>query len=304
LGMSFIIFLVNVLIFMGVAHRKHRALFISAAGIIFLGVLTFGSLKKTEAFPVTRTLHVSVIQADISPQEKASLDHFNQNIARHMRLTERSFGQEQPDLVIWPETAFPDDLLQNDQWRPLIFALAQRMKADILLGIAPIIEGKEYNSAILINDHLGVGGLYHKQALVPFAETMPLEAWGIHWGRGYHFSAGHKPGLFAIKGGFLRFGVVICSESAHPAMVRQLRRSGARFLVELSNDGWFTDKASYMLHAQAAVMRAVEEHMWVIRAANTGWSFAVAPDGTIHTDGNLKLGREGFGNFDIMVNSP
>jgi apolipoprotein N-acyltransferase len=56
-----------------------------------------------------------------------------------------------------------------------------------------------------------------------------------------------------------------------------------------------------MLHAQAAVMRAVENRMWVIRAANTGFSFAVDPDGNIHKDRNLKLGREGFGIFDIMI---
>ena len=59
-----------------------------------------------------------------------------------------------------------------------------------------------------------------------------------------------------------------------------------------------------MLHAQAAVMRAVENRMWVIRAANTGFSFAVDPSGVIHTDGNLKLGREGFGIFDIMIKNP
>jgi apolipoprotein N-acyltransferase len=85
-------------------------------------------------------------------------------------------------------------------------------------------------------------------------------------------------------------------------MVHQLRRAGAKFLVEISNDGWFMDKASYMLHAEASVMRAVENRIWVIRAANTGFSFAVDPDGIIHTDGNLKLGREGYGKFDIMIN--
>jgi apolipoprotein N-acyltransferase len=100
------------------------------------------------------------------------------------------------------------------------------------------------------------------------------------------------------------FGVVICSESAHPFLVRELRQAGAQFLVEISNDGWFTDKPSYMLHAQAAVMRAVENRIWVIRAANTGYSFAVDPQGVIHTDRNLKLGHEGFGIFDIMVNHP
>jgi apolipoprotein N-acyltransferase len=85
-------------------------------------------------------------------------------------------------------------------------------------------------------------------------------------------------------------------------MVRRMRQAGIKFLVEISNDGWFTDQPSYMLHAQAAVMRAVENHMWVIRAANTGFSFAVDPQGVIHKSVNLKLGREGFGIFDIMIN--
>jgi apolipoprotein N-acyltransferase len=75
-------------------------------------------------------------------------------------------------------------------------------------------------------------------------------------------------------------------------------------MVEISNDGWFTDVPTYMLHAQTTIMRAVENRMWVIRAANTGYSFAVDPSGVIHTDANLKLGREGFGIFDIMINDP
>jgi apolipoprotein N-acyltransferase len=149
-----------------------------------------------------------------------------------------------------------------------------------------------------------VGGLYHKQALVPFAENTPLAAWGIDWGRGYHISPGNKLGIFSLRNGSLLFGVVICSESAHPSIVRQLRQAGIKFLVEISNDGWFTDSPSCMLHAQAAIMRAVENHMWVIRAANTGFSFAVDPQGVIYRSVNLKLGREGFGIFDIMVNNP
>ena len=119
----------------------------------------------------------------------------------------------------------------------------------------PIIDGKEYNSALLINAQGQVGGLYHKQALVPFAENTPLAAWGIDWGAGIILAPGNKSGIFSLSQGTLLFGVVICSESAHPSMVRQLRQAGIKFLVEISNDGWFTDKASCMLHAQAAVMR-------------------------------------------------
>lgn len=303
LGMSFIIFLVNALIYAAFIHRRHRSKFLLAAGIVFLTVPGSGFFKQGQAVTTAQRLRVSVIQANISPLEKMDPDLFDRNAALHLSLTEQSYAQSRPDLVIWPETAFPDDLLQSGQWRPLIFAQARRMKADILLGIAPIIGGKEYNSALLINDQGQTAGLYHKQALVPFVENTPLAAWGIAWGRGYHISPGDKPGVFALSRRPLIFGVVICSESANPSLARQLKRSGAKFLVEISNDGWFMDKASRMLHAQAAVMRAVENRMWVIRAANTGFSFAVDPEGVIYTD-NLKLGREGFGIFDIMVNNP
>lgn len=304
LGMSFVIFGVNTFIYLGVVHKKGRFNFILAAGLIFLGVVLAGLLNKTPALPTARHLRISVIQANISPLEKMDPDLFDRNAALHLSLTEQAYIKARPDLVIWPETAFPDDLLQSAQWQGPVFKEAAHMNADLLLGIAPIIDGKEYNSALLINARGVMAGLYHKQALVPFAETTPLAAWGINWGRGYHITPGNKPGIFALSRVPLLFGVVICSESAHPALVRQLKRAGAKFLVEISNDGWFIDKASYMLHAEAAVMRAAENRMWVIRAANTGFSFAVGPDGVIHTDANLKLGRKGFGIFDIMVNDP
>ena len=311
LGMSFIIFLVNGLIYFAIINRKNRYYYIFVAAIIFLSVAGAGNLNRDRNYfkinsvcpYLNYPLRICVIQANISPLEKMDLNLFDHNVALHLYLSELSYLRSHPDLVIWPETAFPDDLLQSDQWRGPVMAQARHMNADLLVGMAPIIDGKEYNSALLINNKGEMGGLYHKQALVPFAETTPLEAWGIHWGRGYHFRSGNKIGLLELSRRPTFFGVVICSESAHPAMVRRLRKAGASFLVEISNDGWFTDKPSYMLHAQAAVMRAVENHMWVIRAANTGFSFAVDPDGVIHTDGNLKLGREGFGIFDIMVSN-
>jgi len=304
LGMSFIIFLVNTLVYSAFLFKKERVNFLLVAGTIFLSIVLIGVVKKGPISPTAHPLRVSVIQANISPLEKWDLDLFDRNVRIHLFLTQRSYLKAHPDLVIWPETAFPDDLLQSTQWRPLIFKEAAQMNADMLVGMAPIINGKEYNSALLINARGQIGGLYHKQALVPFVETTPFSSWGINWGRDYHISPGNKPGIFALSHGAMLFGVVICSESAHPFLVRELRQAGAQFLVEISNDGWFTDKPSYMLHAQAAVMRAVENRIWVIRAANTGYSFAVDPQGVIHTDRNLKLGHEGFGIFDIMVNHP
>jgi len=300
-GMSGIIFLVNVLIYLCLFRSKWGWCYGLTAGVVFLSVLLSGSIIKDTDLSAASRLRVSVIQANISPAQKADSDLFDRNAGAHLYLTERSFLLADPDLVIWPETAFPDDLLQSERWRGIIFREAIRRRTDLLIGIASRIDNKDYNSALLIGNRGEVKGLYHKQALVPFAEYMPLARWGINWGRGYNFSAGHKPVVMTLSRKPLRFGVVICTESAHPAIVRELRRNGAQFLIEISNDGWFSLTPAYMLHAQAAVMRAVENRMWVVRAANTGISFAVDPDGRIHQDGNLKLGREGFGIFDIMI---
>jgi apolipoprotein N-acyltransferase len=304
LGMTFIIMLVNSLIFSAIMYKQYRSYLALCAVTLFLSVVGAGALIKGPALHTARLVRVAVIQADISPLEKMDLSLFDRNASLHLELSRQAYAQAHPDLIIWPETAFPDDLLQSDEWKGRIFAGARQMNTDLLTGIAPIIDGKEYNSALLISARGQFAGLYNKQALVPFSETTPLEPWGIRWGRGYHFSSGNKPGIFTLSRGSSRFGVVICSESANPFLVRQLRKAGARFLVEISNDGWFSDKASCMLHAQAAVMRAVENRIWVIRAANTGFSFAVDPDGVIHTDGNLKLGHKGFGIFDIMIREP
>jgi len=149
--MSFIIFLVNTLLFSAVLHRKNRFRFLLAAGIIFLSVAFAGFFKNRTWVTNIPSLRISVIQANISPLEKMDLNLFDRNAARHLLLTQRAYNTFHPDLVIWPETAFPDDLLQSAQWRPLIFSEVSRMKTDLLLGIAPIINGYEYNSALLIN---------------------------------------------------------------------------------------------------------------------------------------------------------
>ena len=290
---------------MAIKNKHKRRGFIVGAAVVFLIVPGLGIIIKNNhgltAGHSQRMVRVSVVQPSIPPLEKMDLKLFDRNAALHLKLTKQTNEQYHPDLIIWPETAFPDDLLQSETWRPVIFNEARRLHSNILIGIAPIINGKEYNSALLINSLGQAAGLYHKQALVPFAENTPLSALGISWGRGYQFSAGKNPGLFTFSSRQVRFGVVICSESAHPFLVRQLSRAGAQFIVEISNDGWFTDKASLMLHAQAAIMRAVENRVWVIRAANKGYSFAVDPDGVIHPDANLELGRQGFGIFDIMI---
>ncbi|MBQ4273710.1 MAG: hypothetical protein IJB94_01910, partial [Clostridia bacterium] len=53
-------------------------------------------------------------------------------------------------------------------------------------------------------------------------------------------------------------------------------------LLLATNDSWFSDsRGVYMHHAQAR-LRAIESGRWIVRAADTGISSVIAPNGTPH----------------------
>ena len=85
-----------------------------------------------------------------------------------------------------------------------------------------------------------------------------------------------------------RFGVVICYESAFEELSRQYRRSGAEFIVNITNDAWYGRTAGPYQHAAHLVMRAIETRMGVARAANDGISEFLDPLGRSYAETGLE----------------
>jgi apolipoprotein N-acyltransferase len=202
-------------------------------------------------------------------------------------LQNMTMRSPEADLIVWPETAVPFQILHEPLEMDRIATMAELKDSYLLIG-CPDYEYDHgrieyYNSAFMMSPDGAVEGIYRKIHLVPFGEMFPFEdrfdiLKRIELGEG-NFSPGSEYTVFNLEG--KPFAVAICFESIYPGLVARLVESGARFLVNITNDEWFGPSLGPSQHAQMAVMRAVEFRVGLARCANTGISMIVDPYGRV-----------------------
>jgi len=153
-----------------------------------------------------------------------------------------------------------------------------------------------YNSVYVVDHDGSILAIYDKIHLVPFGEYLPFQQWleSIGLQQLTQVQGGFIPGerrrLLAIPGAPSALPL-ICYEAIFPG--EAVARSGERpgWMVNLTNDGWFGNSTGPYQHFQQARVRAIEEGLPLVRAANTGISAVVDPLGRIIK--SLPLGHEG-----------
>jgi len=185
---------------------------------------------------------------------------------------------------VWPETAIPARLPHEPFYRFKVEDMVNANRVPLLAGFPdgePMPDGsyKFSNAAGLFLPQLGMMQTYAKRQLVPFSEFFPIPFLDrFDWGQS-DFTPGDKSGLFTLLDE--PFGVTICFESIFPGPARELGKAGARYLVNLTNDQWFGNSAAPEQHWAMNVLRAVENRMGLVRAANTGISGVIDPNGFV-----------------------
>ncbi|MBF0159291.1 MAG: apolipoprotein N-acyltransferase [Magnetococcales bacterium] len=249
-------------------------------------VYGYGSYRQQQLLMAQQsaaTLRVAMVQGNVPQQLKWDRAFMATSLEVYQQLSRSLVSSDGPsvdlpvDLIVWPETAVVFYVNQTESVRRLLTDLSRQVGAPILTG-APTMElnpRRFYNSALLIDgSRPDTLQRYDKYHLVPFGEFIPLR-WLLpttltKFTEGTEdFARGPGPEPMPWSAGAL--GILICYEAIFPDEVRQLAASGTRWLVNLTNDGWFGPSAKPQ-HLAMARLRAIENRLPMIRVANTGIS--------------------------------
>ncbi|MBI3736007.1 apolipoprotein N-acyltransferase [Candidatus Sumerlaeota bacterium] len=280
--------------------------------------------RKLAEVSADQKLRVLAIQPNIDQFTKMA-SYMDDNIEMRARLQEA--GNQihenlvvenitpETDLVVMPESTYAElEFAIDERLHQRIERLMAGYNADALFGADRLILtpqqeiGEVYNSAWFLphGKTMREAGWQDKMRLVPFGEHLPYfnmipvlkTLVGIA-----EFNEGQEVHIFNTHGH--KFGAMICFESTFGNQARKIAKEGAEFLTIITNDAWYRWSAGDgphwsvgpAQHHNLALLRAVETRRPVIRAANTGISSIILPNGRI--DATLGLGRRGALKGDI-----
>jgi apolipoprotein N-acyltransferase len=200
-----------------------------------------------------------------------------------------------PDLVIWPETSLPVLLGRSDAARAQLSAAAGT--APVLIGAQRVEDFAAKNSLALVGPEGLLRAVYDKHRLVPFGEYVPLrglaERLGLD-GLAAVIPGGYLPGpgpvTFDLGPALGRAFPMICYEAIFPRDIRTLE-TRPDWIAHVTNDAWFGTFSGPWQHLALARLRAAEQGLPVLRAANTGVSAVIDARGRV-VDA-LPLGEAG-----------
>jgi len=313
-GISWLIVLVNVAIARAVpllyqgwsAGGPASAIRTAVTPMLFAGLAVVVALGYGLVAISTKVdgehLRVGVVQGNIPQDQKWDATYRAAIMERHTRLT-RVVAQEAPLLIIWPETAVPGDVQHHAPLRDAVGRLSRETQAYLLVGSSEYAKftdrrlvNKFYNSVFLFSPSGTIEGQYRKIQLVPFGEYEPLRGI-VRWPKGIVTAmggllAGDDITIFTV--GNTKLATAICWEILFPDLVRDFVKAGARLIVNATNEAWFGDTAAPRQMLGIAAFRAVEHHVAVVRAANTGISGFIDPFGRITSRLRRSDGKEAF----------
>lgn len=236
--------------------------------------------RRVDIEPAGRPIAVRVLQPNIPNLAVWDGEEVRRNYTRLITQSHRACS-DPGTLLIWPESAAWPFVVGRDPQLDADLAALNAKGCTVLLNSVRRDGDAAYNVAYLISS--SGSEWYAKRHLVPWGEYVPLRRLlpfvGTLARNAGDFTAGREARLLPFADE--RLGAAICFEVVFPAEVAETVAEGATLLVSLTNDDWYGPTAAPWQHLRAARFRAAEMRRPMLRAAITGVSAIVAPDGSL-----------------------
>lgn len=291
-GITFAIVLINAVLYDLLSARPPgRRLWVQAvfAGVVITAILVYGHIRTAEidaALHKAPGLPVALIQGNIEQSVKWDPLYQSQTIDIYSSLSRESTPSGS-GLIVWPETAAPFYFQRPGPLQDAVVNLARASGSAILFGSPSYEEEKGtihyMNSAFLLGSDGTLSGRYDKVHLVPYGEYVPLRRFFPFIGKLVVGVGDFRPGkgFHPLVDAGRRLGVLICYEGIFPEAARDYKKGKVALLVNITNDAWFGRTSAPYQHLSMTVFRAIENRLYLVRAANTGISAIIDPKGEI-----------------------
>jgi apolipoprotein N-acyltransferase len=274
------------------ASRRDLRAGIALFLVLICGHVGFGAYRLKAAPVEAKGPPIRIVQPSIAQDLKWDADARRGILDKYIAMTGEApkQGKPKPQVIVWPETAVPYILTKTPEALKSIADVLE--EGQILLAGAIRMEepngGQDplyYNSIYAIDSDGQIAGAADKLHLVPFGEYVPLENILRRFGISEvielpgGFSAAATRRSLKVMDNFIALPL-ICYEAIFPA---ELAYEGPRAdaIVNVTNDAWYGDTPGPYQHFRQAQLRAVEQGLPLIRAANNGLSGIVDPYGRI-----------------------
>jgi len=286
---------------------------------LFTALLSYGVYKENFwenlIAKEEKAIKVSLLQGNI-PQEMKEINEIEYSLKVYKDLALSSL-RERPDIIFFPETAFPFFFLYEKDSTLKLFSLFNNLEAEakkfnhlpVLIFGTFRLEYKKgnpmvYNSLIVWHGKKLID-FYDKEKLVPFGEYIPLENY-------LFFLKKIVVGLGIVKPGFskninvplqekiFKITPLICFESAFSEILRKRLKESPQLIFIATNDAWFDKTSAPYQHFQMARVRAVESRKYTIQVANTGITGIIDPLGEIVKTTQLEKREVVFGEVKLF----
>ena len=285
--------------------RPGRGRLLLVAIACFVGLGSFGFWRLSHgAVNSVPGVRLRIVQPNLQQDENFSSDRRDAIVNSYLALSDRATSPGTPGLtgvthLVWPESAFPFVLSRDPQMLARIGAALPKGSV-LLTGAARVQEddGSKplsllrtahfLNAIQAVSSEGEILGSADKVHLVPFGEYIPfgsvLEKVGLS--QFVHIPGGFVPGagrVSLVVPNLPRIAPVICYEAifSGEVMPADAEKHRPGLLLNVTNDGWFGMTSGPYQHFAQARLRAIEEGLPLVRAANSGISAIVDPYGRV-----------------------